>query len=54
MHIKIYRKEAKESRYWLKLVHTNNNPDQEATRNLLINEFTELMNNFGAILQKCK
>ncbi len=52
MRIKICRKEAKESRYWLKLI------DTEARKNLekdcidLIREATELMNIFGAILRK--
>ena len=54
MRIKISRKEAKESRYWLKLVDTNNNYDLERERDSLINESTELMNIFGAILQKSK
>ena len=52
MRIKISRKEAKESRYWLRLVDTNNVKELEEQRNALINEATELMNIFGAILQK--
>jgi four helix bundle protein len=52
MRIKICRKEAKESRYWLKLVDTNNDKEQERDRDTLITEATELMNIFGAILQK--
>ena len=52
MRIKISRKEAKESRYWLRLVDTNNVKELEDQRNALINEATELMNIFGAILQK--
>ena len=54
MRIKISRKEAKESRYWLKLVDTYDNQKLENDRNSLINEATELMNIFGAILQKSK
>ena len=50
--IKICRKEAKESRYWLRLVDTNDEQELEDDRNSLINESTELMNIFGAILQK--
>jgi len=52
MGIKICRKEAKESRYWLRLVDTNNEAEQENNRKTLINEATELMNIFGAILRK--
>jgi len=52
MRIKICRKEANESRYWLRLVDTNNEAEQENSRKILINEATELMNIFGAILRK--
>ena len=52
MRIKICRKEAKESRYWLRLIDTNDIAELEADRNVLIKEATELMNIFGAILQK--
>ncbi len=52
MRIKISRKEAKESRYWLKLVDTNDDKEMEADRKALIMEATELMNIFGSILQK--
>ncbi|NIT40038.1 MAG: four helix bundle protein [Gammaproteobacteria bacterium] len=52
MRIKICRKEAKESRYWLRLVDTNKDQEQEKDRDTLIIEATELMNIFGAILQK--
>ena len=51
MRIKICRKEVKESRYWLKLIDIND-LEQESNREDLINEATELMNIFGAILQK--
>ena len=54
MRAKISRKEAKKSRYWLKLVDTNLNQDLESERIALINESTELMNIFGSILQKFK
>ena len=50
MRIKISRKEAKESRYWLKLVDTNDDKEMEADRKALIMEATELMNIFGSIL----
>ena len=52
MRIKICRKESKESRYWLKLVDTNDQNELEKERAVLINESTELMKIFGAILQK--
>ena len=52
MRIKICRKEAKESRYWLKLVDMANNSSLEKERKELIQEATELMNIFGAILRK--
>ena len=52
MRIKISRKEVKESRYWLKLVETNGKQELENNRKELIIEATELMNIFGAILQK--
>jgi len=52
MRIKICRKEAKESRFWLRLVDTNKKQELEIIRNKLIKESTELMNIFGSILQK--
>ncbi len=49
--IKICRKEAKESRYWLNLmISANSGFTNEAKP--LIQESTELMNIFGAILRK--
>ena len=52
--IKICRKEAKESRYWLKLVDAHNNDNLENERKELINESTELLNIFGSIIRKCE
>ncbi len=52
MRIKICRKEAKESRYWLKLINCNEKFKHEQTD--IINESTELMKIFGAILEKTK
>ena len=52
MRIKISRKEAKESRYWLRLIDINQNNELESKREVLIDEATELMKIFGAILQK--
>jgi len=51
MRIKISRKEAKESRYWLRLLHIPNT-ELELERKELENEATELMNIFGSILRK--
>ena len=52
MRIKICRKEAKESRYWLSLVDTHADVVLEKEQNYLQGEATELMNIFGAILRK--
>jgi four helix bundle protein len=50
--VKISRKEAKESRYWLRLLDTRGVTELEAIRAGLIQEATELMNIFAAILRK--
>ena len=52
MRIKICRKEAKESAYWLKLVDLEDNPELERERHELIQEATELTGIFGSILRK--
>ena len=52
MRIKIARKEAKESRYWLRLLDSAGAAALERQRASLIREGTELMNIFGAILRK--
>ena len=52
LRIKISRKEAKESRYWLRLLDTGDNDSADNTRDALIQEATELMNIFGAIVRK--
>jgi four helix bundle protein len=54
LRVKICRKEAKESRYWLRLIETDDNSDQEKERIDLIDETTELMNIFGSIIRKCE
>jgi len=54
MRIKICRKEAKESIYWLRLIDVNNNQELEKERAALIQEATELMKIFGSILEKSK
>ncbi len=50
LRIKICRKEAKESCYWLKLCICND--DSEKERKSLLQESTELMKIFGSILVK--
>lgn len=52
MRIKICRKESKESRYWLRLVDTDDDGNREDDRGTLVQEATELMNIFGSILRK--
>lgn len=49
---KTCRKEAKESRYWLRLVDVNEIQELEKERQALIQEATELMNIFGSIIRK--
>lgn len=51
MRIKICRKEAKESLYWLKLIDVNSN-DLEKERESLQAEAKELTHIFGAIVTK--
>lgn len=50
--IKISRKEAKESRYWLSLLISDQNSETENECSILIQEATELMNIFGSIIHK--
>jgi len=52
MRIKICRKEAKESRYWLELIE----PEEKyiCEKEALIKEATELTKIFGAIVEKSK
>ena len=50
MRVKICRKEAKESCYWLKLVNCSN--DLQIEQSCLIQESVELTRIFGAILEK--
>ena len=54
MRVKICKKEAKESRYWLGLVDTRGNQELEKERISLTREATELMKIFGSILEKSK
>lgn len=52
MRIKICRKEAKESRLWLKL--TEPKPEHQSLKQELIDEATELTKIFNAIVEKSK
>jgi four helix bundle protein len=52
LRIKLSRKEAKETRYWLRLIHIGQKAELEADRASLVQEAKELMNIFGAILRK--
>jgi len=54
MRIKICRKEAKESRYWLRLIDTQDDLQLNNERKDLVQEATELMNIFGSILRNSK
>ena len=54
LRIKICRKEAKESKFWLKLVDTSNSEELEKEREELIQEATELTKIFGSIVEKEK
>jgi four helix bundle protein len=52
MRIKISRKEAKETQYWLKLSEPTNNQNEEKEK--LIQEAMELTKIFGSIVAKSK
>lgn len=54
MRIKICRKEAKESRYWLRLLDTDSRSELEKQREALENEARELTHIFGSIVTKSK
>jgi four helix bundle protein len=52
MRLRISRKEAKESRYWLRLLDTGNDAAVEQNRGALIQEATELLKILSAIINK--
>jgi len=52
MRIKICRKEAKETKYWLEIIDTNNDKVIENEKRKLLNEATELMMIMSAIMRK--
>ncbi len=52
MRIKLARKEAKETRYWLRLLDLGDRPELEQQREALVREATELLSIFSAIVRK--
>jgi len=52
MHIKISRKESKESRFWLRLVDTGGNANLDQERADLIAEATEFVKIFSSIVRR--
>ena len=54
MRIKICRKEAKESRFWLRLIYSAGKGDLETNRGALMQEAIELTSIFGAIVRKAE
>ena len=52
MRIKICRKEAKESRLWLRLIYDADKADLRTKRESLMQEAMELTSIFGAIVRK--
>lgn len=54
VRIKISRKESKESRFWLNLLNLNEDYNLSKKRELLVQEATELLKIFSAILENSK
>ena len=54
MRIKICRKEAKESKYWLNLLGLEMQEEEIKEQRILVQEATELMNIFGSIVRKIR
>jgi len=52
LRVKISRKEAKESGYWLRLIDPGEDQVAELERQALIQESAELMKIFGAMVRK--
>ncbi|KAA3617683.1 MAG: four helix bundle protein [Calditrichaeota bacterium] len=52
MRMKISRKEAKESEYWLKLIYETNSLENEKEVSNLIQEASELKKIFSSIIEK--
>ncbi|MBI4431144.1 MAG: four helix bundle protein [Candidatus Omnitrophica bacterium] len=54
LRIKICKKEAKESRYWLRLLEMDGRSEVTRFREDLIDEVTQLTRIFASILTKCE
>ena len=54
MRVKICRKEAKETQYWLMLVDIGSEQGITVERDCLVREVTEIMKIFGSIVEKMK
>lgn len=54
LRMKISRKEAKETLYWLQLIHSTNNLSNTEEVNKLMNEVTELRKILSSIIEKSK
>jgi len=52
--VKISRKEAKESTYWLKIIKATNDIDLQKENTMLIQESDELKKIFSSIIEKSK
>src|SRR3990167_5817747 len=51
LRIKICRKEAKESKFWLLLIDISSNKELGGEQKRLVNEAIELMKNFSSIMR---
>ena len=54
LRMRIARKEAKECRYWLRLLDVRGSRDLENQRQNLVQECTELLAILSAIINKCQ
>jgi four helix bundle protein len=54
MRLRICRKEAKETRLWLRLIYTDDSSEQNADRDKLLQESVELISIITAILNKAE
>ncbi len=52
LRLRTSRKESKESRYWLRLLDTGEKPTTSRERDALVQESTELLRIFSAIIDK--
>ena len=54
LRVRISRKEAKETRFWLNLIDTGDNQELENIRTKLLGEVTELLKILSSIINKSK